>query len=286
MRVLITGKNGYLARCLKDKLLINNIEVEQISLRDNTWKETSFVGYDVLVHCVALVHENEEQHSLEEYTRINVGLTRLVGEKAKAEGVKHFVFMSTRAVYGFEGSCFYKCEVDENTAFTPKTKYGITKMWAENELKKLQDSSFNISIVRAPFVYGKGCKGNYSKLKHMIFKYRFIPIINNNYSMIYIENLCELLFQIIKNNVGGDFMPQDIPLHSTSDMAILIAKYNHIPIIKSRIFNPIIYFFSIFSKTINTAFGNATYSKSISGCKGIRYNIVDFEEGIRRIEKD
>lgn len=46
-------------------------------------------------------------------------------------------------------------------------------------------------IIRTPMVYGPNCKGNFPKLKKLAQISPIFPDIENQRSMIYIDNLCE-----------------------------------------------------------------------------------------------
>ncbi|MDE4974203.1 NAD-dependent epimerase, partial [Francisella tularensis subsp. holarctica] len=67
--------------------------------------------------------------------------------------------------------------------------YGDSKIQTEINLNRLDSDDFNIAIIRPTMVYGEGSKGNYPKLDKLE-KYTFIfPNINNERSVIYIDNL-------------------------------------------------------------------------------------------------
>lgn len=287
MRLLITGSNGfigcYLCRYLIAKYYKEEV-ISRISLRDDKWREMSFTGVDVIVHCAALVHKNSNDFPLEEYERVNTSLTIDLAKKAKEDGVKQFIFMSTKGVYGLKKNCFHVVVIDQNTLVKPFKKYGISKYKAEQALLALQDDSFKVAIIRAPFIYGKGCPGNYQSLRKMVLKYRFVPKIASKISFLYIDNLCELIRQIIEQQRDGFFMPQNLPVHSSSEMALLIAQYNHKRVLYTSILNPLIRVASLFVKNINSAFGSSYYDERLSAIDGIDYQIVGFEESIRLTE--
>ncbi|WP_150854514.1 NAD-dependent epimerase/dehydratase family protein, partial [Staphylococcus aureus] len=43
--ILITGVHGYIGNALKDKLIEQGHQVDQINVRNQLWKSTSFKGY-------------------------------------------------------------------------------------------------------------------------------------------------------------------------------------------------------------------------------------------------
>ncbi len=44
--ILITGVHGYIGNALKDKLIEQGHQVDQINVRNQLWKSTSFKDYD------------------------------------------------------------------------------------------------------------------------------------------------------------------------------------------------------------------------------------------------
>lgn len=90
--------------------------------------------------------------------------------------------------------------------------YGGSKLRAERILKTLETEGFRVAVVRPPNVYGPGCRGNYIPLfKKLALS---LPVCPYAYpeikqSMLYIDNLSELIRLIICQREGGLFLPQD-----------------------------------------------------------------------------
>lgn len=289
MRVLITGQNGYVGKSIANWLKKNGFEdseVSFLSLRGDKWKEESFYEIDSIIHCAALVHKNQNEHSLEEYRKINTILTAELAEKAKNEGVRQFVFMSTKGVYGMHKTCFDEVIVNEDTPLKPYKKYGLSKREGEIRLLEMNDKTFHVAIIRSPLIYGKGCSGNYQQLRKMVLKFRVVPKMSSKISMIYIDNLCELIRQIVLQDRSGIYMPQNLPVHSSTEMSALIAKYNGKKILYTNLLNPIVKIASRFVPKINSAFGSSFYSEELSIIDGIDYQIVGFEKSIELTENN
>ncbi|HUR30017.1 MAG TPA: NAD-dependent epimerase/dehydratase family protein, partial [Saprospiraceae bacterium] len=108
----------------------------------------------------------------------------------------------------------------EGAACQPLTDYGKSKLQAEQELLKLSDDQFVVSIIRPAVVYGKGAKGNIAKLMKLIDKLPVIPLgdISNRRSMVYVGNFLALLKSVIDNAMPGVFIAADNEAKSTSDM--------------------------------------------------------------------
>ena len=285
--ILITGKNGYISTALSSwiKKKDSDIVIDILDLLDPNWTNTSFAGVETIIHTAALVHKSEKDHSLDEYRKVNTQLTVDIAQKAKNAGVSQFIFMSTMAVYGIEPSLIEDTIINEDTPVKPTTKYGISKLEAETELKKLEDNNFKVVIIRPPFVYGKNCPGNYQLLKKLTLKFHFIPKINNKKSMLYIDNLCELIYQLYLNKETGTFMPQNTELPSTTELSKLIAENNNAKVWLTSFFNPLIFLLSKKVGKLRKAFGNEYYSESLSVIKDINYNVVGFENSVKNTEQ-
>jgi UDP-glucose 4-epimerase len=130
--------------------------------------------------------------------------------------------MSSVKVYGEESNIAYS----ENSYCVPQDDYGKSKLKAEQELQKLEDNDFKVSIIRTPIVYGYGVKANIKNLISLVSKVPVLPFVNikNKRSMVYIGNLCHLIDEIIKQEKAGVFLASDDTPLSTTRLILLIAK--------------------------------------------------------------
>ncbi|MEW6642055.1 MAG: NAD(P)-dependent oxidoreductase [Pseudomonadota bacterium] len=80
---------------------------------------------------------------------VNITATKLVGEIAKARGVKRFIFASSCSVYG-------ACDetVDETSTFNPQSLYARSKVASEALLRALDSDDFAVTFLRFATVYG------------------------------------------------------------------------------------------------------------------------------------
>src|SRR5699024_7629467 len=173
---------------------------------------------------VAGIAHNSSNPKLEDkYYQVNRDLTIEVAKKAKEDGAKQFIFMSSIIVYGTKNEF-----IDSNTKPEPDNFYGDSKLQAEEGILPLQDNSFNVAIIRPPMIYGKNSKGNYPLLSKFAQKSPIFPDYPNKRSMLHIDNLCEFLKLMIENEESGTFHPQNKELVQTSEMVQLIAEqHNH-----------------------------------------------------------
>ena len=218
-KLLITGSNGFVGNYFINKYK-GKYDIRTFSFLKDDINSLDCIDIDVVFHLSALVHQMGGA-SCEEYERVNVTQTLQLAKIAKESCVKHFVFMSTVAVYGIETGV-----MNEKSDYTPITEYGKSKLRAEIELQKLENKNFKVSIIRPPIVYGKNAPGNMKSLLKLINKVPLLPFgkIENKRSMVYIGNLSHLVDEIIIQKKSGVFLASDDEPISTSRLIELIAK--------------------------------------------------------------
>jgi UDP-glucose 4-epimerase len=282
--ILITGKNSYIGTSLENWIMRepNKYKVDTIDMKDGSWKEKDFSSYDVVFHVAGIAHVSSDPKMEDLYYKVNRDLTIKTAEKAKAEGVKQFIFMSSIIVYGDSSSS--KRVIDRNTVPTPSNFYGNSKLQAEEGIKHLESDHFKIVMVRPPMIYGKGSKGNYPRLANMAKKIPGFPDIDNERSMLHIDNLCEFIKVMIDHEETGLYFPQNKEYVKTSELVRTIAEVHGKKIWMTKLFNPVLrLMFGI--GIVNKVFGNLVYEKSMSDYDKANYRIRDFRESIELTEK-
>lgn len=73
-------------------------------------------------------------------------------------------------------------------------------------------------------IYGPNGKGNFSRLVWLAQKTPIFPAWHNKRSMLYIDNLCEFVKQILLNLCEGTFYPQNKELVDTVDIIRIFQK--------------------------------------------------------------
>ena len=205
-RILITGKTGYIASSLLQYLrdFPDEYGAEMASLRGEEWKSSNFSKYDAIVHCAGLAHIRETAKNAHLYYEVNRDLTLAVARKAKAAGVRQFIFLSSLSVYGMDEGV-----ITPETVPQPKSAYGRSKLEAERGLRAMETETFHVAILRPPMVYGPGCKGNYKSLEAIARRLPAIPDYANQRSAVSIARLCEYIKKTIDENACGVSVPQD-----------------------------------------------------------------------------
>lgn len=225
---MVTGKGSYIGANLIKWLdqWPEIFEVEEISLREDSWKLIDFSKYNVILHLAAIVHQKEKSQMEQLYFTVNTDLPLAVATKAKNEGVRQFIFMSSMSVYGVEGSIGKVVNIDKDFPCNPKSFYGKSKLAAEQELLKMESNDFKIAVIRAPMIYGPNCPGNFKKLRKISLMIPVFPKLINKRSMIFIDNLSEFMKFLIVDEKSGVFFPQNIDFISTYELVSSIASYH------------------------------------------------------------
>lgn len=313
-RILIAGANSYIGTSIERYLMEYNAaqgrelyRVDTISQRDPVWESYDFRGYDAVFQASGIAHVDtgavtEEQQAL--YYQVNCDLAVATARKAQAAGVGLFLYPSSIIVYG-DSAPYGKSRI-----ITPETPadnphfYGNSKIRAEEELGRLaaeeekiscrsqeeagHGKEMRIAVLRLPMVYGRGSKGNYPLLAKLADRLPFFPDVQNQRSMIYIENLCEFIRQRIEAGQGGVYFPQNAEYTTTSRMVREIAEARGKKIRLSKLMNPLVALAARMPGKVgvmaNKAFGSLTIDRGMSGDMA-GYCLYDLRESIRRTER-
>lgn len=290
-KILITGANSYIGTSFEKYLKENFPEAYQVDTVDmigNSWREKSFSGYDAVFHVAGIAHSDSGKISEEKsklYYAVNTDLTVETAKKAKADGVSQFVFMSSAIVYGESAPIGARKLITRDTPVSPANCYGDSKVQAENGIRPLSDDSFRVVILRPPMIYGKGSKGNYPLLAKLALKTPIFPYVNNERSMLYIENLCEFVRLMVENQEQGTFWPQNPEYSNTGELVKLIAQAHgkKVRIIKG--FGWALKLLGLVTGLVNKAFGSLSYDRTMSEYKEA-YAKISLAESIKRTETE
>ena len=288
-KILITGANSYIGTSFEKYIGMNYPQgylVDAVDMIGDGWKQKDFGEYDCIFHVAGIAHSDSGKISKEKerlYYAVNTDLTAETAKKAKADGAKQFIFMSSAIVYGNSAPIGKKKIISRDTSVSPANCYGDSKVQAENGLRPLNDETFRVVILRPPMIYGKGSKGNYPTLSKYAQKLPFFPDVKNERSMLYIENLCEFVRLMVEDEENGTFWPQNAEYSNTSEMVKMIAEAHGKRIRLLKGFGWLLKILGHISGKVNKAFGNLTYEADISVYRN-RYACVTLAESIRYTE--
>ena len=288
-RILITGANSYIGTSFEKYIKENypeQYEIDTVDMIDGSWREKSFSGYDSVFHVAGIAHSDSGKISAEKeklYYSVNTDLTIETAKKAKAEGSKQFIFMSSAIVYGNSAPIGKDKLITKDTPVSPANSYGDSKVQAENGIRLLNDETFKVVILRPPMIYGKDSKGNYPLLAKLALKTSIFPYVKNERSMLYIEHLCEFVRLMIENGENGTFWPQNAEYSNTSELVKLIAEAHGKRVRLLKGFNWMLKLMSHVTPVVNKAFGSLKYDMEMSVYKQ-GYTNYSLTKSINRTE--
>lgn len=297
-KVLITGAGSYIGETFREYAGEHYpaLVIDAVDMIDGSWREKDFSAYDIVYHVAGIAHADVgklDEDTKAKYYEVNTDLAVEVCEKAKAEGVKKFVFMSSMIVYGDSAPYGKSKVVDGHTVPAAANFYGDSKLQADVAVRSLATDEFKVIVLRPPMIYGRGSKGNYPTLAKLAKKLPVFPNVDNKRSMLHIDNLCEFLCQImlikkVEENAVV-LIPQNGEWTKTSQM---VKEIGEVTDKKVRLIGGMMKLAVLLGgkvpgkigELVNKAFGNSAYAYEISQYEGIHYQTTTLRESIKKTE--
>jgi nucleoside-diphosphate-sugar epimerase len=172
-KILVIGGAGYIGSALVEKLLNLGLRVSVLDAM-HYGEETlcrvaghpnltiiredfrhiealtrAVSGVGSVIHLGGLVGDPACAVDTDLTVDVNVTATKVIGEIAKARGVRRFIFASSCSVYG-------ACDevVNEDAHFNPQSLYARSKVASEAVLEGLNDHDFAVTCLRFATIYG------------------------------------------------------------------------------------------------------------------------------------
>ena len=211
--VLLTGASGFVGQRFLEYNK-NTFNIRTVSLVNTAVENIDFTGIDALVHLAGKAHQMTKiDDSI--YFEVNTELTKKLALAAKAQGVPHFIFISTIKVFGEHQNAV----LTEGSPCEPiNDPYGESKLKAENFLQSIEDTTFTVSIIRPPLIYGPRVKGNLIRFLKLADNGKPLPFdkIDNRRTMVFLDNFIALINTIIAQKQSGIFLAADTQPISTT----------------------------------------------------------------------
>lgn len=246
---LITGANGFIGRRLSEYLknlgckitavlrsspnnvpynLWDQIIIHDFNQNDNFAKHLPNIinkNIDAVIHLANIAHTNNPSFSFSDYWKTNVISTLDLLDFSVLAKAKSFLYLSSiKAVATPKDSV---CR-DESYNVWPDNQdfYGITKRTAEELLQRSYHPNLQVSILRPSLVYGPNLKGHLELLIKAQQLLPNLPDINNQRSMVHIDDLIQAILLAIKNPKANQkiFIVTDNMQYSTRQICDHIKK--------------------------------------------------------------
>jgi len=225
MKIIVTGATGFIGKEIVSELSGKNFKIYQIG-NSNVKKQSPDAKFykiditkfenvcelkklnevDVVIHSAGLAHQFGNIKK-ERFFKTNVEGTRNILELAVNLKVKHFVLISSTAVYGIKKKTGTIVKsIDESAACRPETFYAESKLEAERQaLEICERNNINLTIFRLAPVIGEGNAGNVERLIKAIDKRQFVWIgKGQNYkSLIYKADVAKACGKILLKKKNG-----------------------------------------------------------------------------------
>jgi len=221
MRVLLTGADGYIGVIMGPKLIAAGHEVTGLDtgfyrrgwlfddrathpkvvskdLRSVTVEDLR--GFDAVVHLSELSNdplgENDPELTMAINHKGSVGLA----EKARAAGVKRFVYASSCSTYGAGGDEMRTEESD----LAPQTAYAKCKILVERDVRALRDDTFSPTFMRNATAYGASPRqrfdivlNNLCGFAHTIGEIRMTSDGSPWRPIVHIDDICQAMIEVL-----------------------------------------------------------------------------------------
>ncbi len=220
MKVLVTGAAGFVGKAIVAKLIEENFEVFCLGSlsKENTGNLPNFynadiadaeslgalnelTNIDVIIHSAGLAHQFGEV-SKEDFWKINVEGTKNVARLGVKLKARHFILISSVAVYGNVKKRGGKEGIDENFPCEPESLYAQSKLESEKAAIEIcGQNKIPLTILRLATVIGENDRGNTARLIKAIDKRLFIWIgKGENYkSLIYKNDVAGACLRVLDN---------------------------------------------------------------------------------------
>lgn len=283
-KVLITGAGSYIGTKVENwlKQWPDLFQVDAVDTINDNWKKADFTKYDVVYNVAGIAHVKAAKGEGPLYYAVNKDMVIAIAKAAKEAGVKQFIHMSSMIVYK-EVKTLEGKQIHKDTEPAPNGFYGDSKLQGEKGCLDLADDIFKVCIMRPPMIYGPRCRGNFPRLVWLAQKTPIFPAWHNKRSMLYIDNLCEFVKQLILHEMDGIVYPQNAEYADTVEIIRYYAKAGGKKIWITKLFNPLIWLFGDHVRALGKMFSNSTYDMEMSEYP-FEYRVVSLEESFKGID--
>jgi nucleoside-diphosphate-sugar epimerase len=220
MRIFVTGGSGFTGAALVERLLRDGHSVvsldKQAGLFDDELKrkgaELVYASVtdraavakcsqdaEVVMHLAAAFRDIGVPDAV--YKSVNVDGTRIVAEEALKAGVRKVVYCSTQGVHGH----IEHPPGDETAPIAPADYYQKTKYEGELELKILDGTPVEYTILRPTAIYGPGDPGRFQMIYRRAKSGTF-PMFGGGrtyYHPVYVDNLVDAFVLAMEPGKGA-----------------------------------------------------------------------------------
>jgi nucleoside-diphosphate-sugar epimerase len=222
MKVFVTGVNGYIGAVLAPYLMDRGLQVVGLDtgyyrdgwlFSDNRLlssspytlnkdlrkiEATDLEGCDAVAHLAELSNDPLGQNRPEITHQINHRGSVALAEKARAAGIRRFVYTSSCSVYGAGKGEF----LDETASPNPQTAYAQCKVLVERDVGEMAGPDFCPIFLRNATAYGPSPRMRFdivlNDLSALAWTTRRIAMISDGSPwrpLVHVEDICEAIYR-------------------------------------------------------------------------------------------
>jgi dTDP-4-dehydrorhamnose reductase len=202
-KILVTGANGQLGRCLQDVVQEKNDDQLQFLFFDRSHLDISNESLvesffftnkvDFVVNCAAYTAVDLAESEVEQAFKINSDAVKYLAEQTLEQDAK-FIHVSTDYVFDGTADRPYKTTDLPN----PINVYGKSKLAGEKWALDLNPKSF---VIRTSWVYSNYGKNFYTTMTRLMAERNQLSIVADQIGKpTHAKDLAEFIFELIKND--------------------------------------------------------------------------------------
>ena len=250
MRILVTGGAGYVGSKLVPALLDQGFEVTVLDLylygedvlkkhpnlteikgdiRDFFIVDEALKGCDCVIHLACISNDPSFELNPVLGKSINFDPFEPLVQKAKARGVRRFIYASSSSVYGLKE----EPNVTEEMSLEPLTDYSKFKAACEKILFKYMTSRFICTVIRPATVCGFAPRQRLDVVVNIMTNYAYhtgkIKVMGGSQMRpnIHIDDMVEAYLCILKapeNKIQGGIYNAGYHNHTVREIGEIVAK--------------------------------------------------------------
>ncbi len=226
---LLTGSTGFLGTVIRQRLSRHSVVCLGRSVADpdircdlGTTVPVLPAGIETVVHVAGKAHSvPRTAKEANEFLRVNATGTKNLTLALEASPPRHFVFISTVAVYGREEGV----AISEDHPLNGSSPYALGKIEAESHLARwCKEAGVKLTVLRLPLIVGENPPGNLGAMVRWMRRGLYVGVGTGSArkSMVLASDVADFISRV--SSVGGTYNLTDGVHPTMRQVEYVIAK--------------------------------------------------------------